>query len=927
MSSEAIRNLFLKVEKTKLRKSFLNQCIENKIIPTGLRFRFHIAHKADDQASLQSEITGILNEASSRILDHLLKDIDICLQRDMTTLRNSIDSFHSRNNQDITSNLHRRFNPILHNIKQNHHKKIIRLKTRKHQTPSLFHSSSHQYIISQRQPPFTKRVRASRRRLRKRSVTTPTTTSTSQAHGSSRDDSNLVICSPPTINLTQSEKSILSKGLKFIPLEKFFNHQKAMDDAHRFMRTLRLKFYFANKNNKNSNNNPQDVFAKFEAKKSNWTPPAGESDALDYFIKKTTQDLSRVNPPPLKRSNITHDERQALLSLSRRKDIVIKPADKGGSVVVWSKTAYTQEANRQLDDGTFYAPVAMDKTVPNNEEAKSTITRLIESDDLPNEAKSLLLHPSELGKPCFYMLPKIHKMKDMNDLPLGRPIVSAISCPTEKISQFLDGIFQKIVTNLPTYIKDTNDVLNILKNTDLCSTTNEWSLFTMDVKALYTSIPHSDGLQAIRHFVEHHPTPDVSPTAIVRLTELVLTLNSFEFNGCFFDQISGVAMGTKMGPSYANLFMGFLESKLHSQYTGPIPFLFKRYIDDCLGITSMPMTDILSFIEFMNNLHPSIKFTHEISSSTVDFLDIKISIISGTIQTSVYYKPTDSHSYLLYSSSHPKRCKDSIPYSQFLRLRRLCSDDADFREQCSILAEFFEHRGYSHDIVRKASNQVRDISRDHCLQSSRKSSTTERPTMVLSYHPNARLYTDIVKRNFISILHGDANTRRVFPDVPMTAYRRDRSLKDRLVHSRIFAPSTGCMQKCGRRRCGTCNHLHREAEITFPKGKRSVIRASCVDRNLIYALICKECSKSYIGQTGKRLGDRFMQHLRDIRDDNDKPVARHFNSPGHHGTEDVEVAVISILAGSEHQRRATETHLIRTLGTYPDGMNEKIDTV
>ena len=214
----------------------------------------------------------------------------------------------------------------------------------------------------------------------------------------------------------------------------------------------------------------------------------------------------------------------------------------------------------------------------------------------------------------------------------------------------------------------------------------------------------------------------------------------------------------------------------------------------------------------MNNLHPSIKFTHEISSSTVDFLDIKISIISGTIQTSVYYKPTDSHSYLLYSSSHPKRCKDSIPYSQFLRLRRLCSDDADFREQCSILAEFFEHRGYSHDIVRKASNQVRDISRDHCLQSSRKSSTTERPTMVLSYHPNARLYTDIVKRNFISILHGDANTRRVFPDVPMTAYRRDRSLKDRLVHSRIFAPSTGCMQKCGRRRCGTCNHLHREAD-------------------------------------------------------------------------------------------------------------------
>ena len=47
--------------------------------------------------------------------------------------------------------------------------------------------------------------------------------------------------------------------------------------------------------------------------------------------------------------------------------------------------------------------------------------------------------------------------------------------------------------------------------------------------------------------------------------------------------------------------------------------------------------------------------------------------------TSVHYKPTDSHSYLLYSSSDPSHIKNSIPYSQFLRLRRLCSDDSDQR--------------------------------------------------------------------------------------------------------------------------------------------------------------------------------------------------------------------------------------------------------
>ena len=55
----------------------------------------------------------------------------------------------------------------------------------------------------------------------------------------------------------------------------------------------------------------------------------------------------------------------------------------------------------------------------------------------------------------------------------------------------------------------------------------------------------------------------------------------------------------------------------------------------------------------------------------------KISIEGNGLCTSVYYKPTDSHSYLLYSSSHPSHVKNSIPFSQFVRLRRLCSDDSD----------------------------------------------------------------------------------------------------------------------------------------------------------------------------------------------------------------------------------------------------------
>ena len=142
-------------------------------------------------------------------------------------------------------------------------------------------------------------------------------------------------------------------------------------------------------------------------------------------------------------------------------------------------------------------------------------------------------------------------------------------------------------------------------------------------------------------------------------------------------------MGTKMGPSYANLFVGYIEHKFFNQYNGPKPELYRRYIDDCVGATSSTREELNQFITAVNSFHPALKYTWEISDSSLAFLDIKLSINGNGLCTSVHYKPTDSHSYLLYSSSHPSHVKNSIPYSQILRLRRLCSEDFVVRK-CAI---------------------------------------------------------------------------------------------------------------------------------------------------------------------------------------------------------------------------------------------------
>ena len=146
-------------------------------------------------------------------------------------------------------------------------------------------------------------------------------------------------------------------------------------------------------------------------------------------------------------------------------------------------------------------------------------------------------------------------------------------------------------------------------------------------------------------------------------------------------QISGVAMGTKMGPSYACLFMGHLEHLIIHSFKGPVPELYRRYIDDGFGATSLSESLLLNFIQYVQNFHPAISFTYAVSTVSVEFLDMTVTIHDGLFSTSVLYKPTSAHSYLDYHSSHPPNTKSSIPYSQFLRLRRLCSDEDDFQHQ------------------------------------------------------------------------------------------------------------------------------------------------------------------------------------------------------------------------------------------------------
>ena len=91
-------------------------------------------------------------------------------------------------------------------------------------------------------------------------------------------------------------------------------------------------------------------------------------------------------------------------------------------------------------------------------------------------------------------------------------------------------------------------------------------IFTMDVTSLYPNIPHDDGIAACRKIWEQRADQERPTECLVEMLILVLKNNNFTFDGNHYLQINETAMGTKMAPSYANIFMGDQKNDFSCRY-------------------------------------------------------------------------------------------------------------------------------------------------------------------------------------------------------------------------------------------------------------------------------------------------------------------------------------------------------------------------
>ena len=217
--------------------------------------------------------------------------------------------------------------------------------------------------------------------------------------------------------------------------------------------------------------------------------------------------------------------------------------------------------------------------------------------------------------PYFYALKKVHKT------PMTiRPIFSGINGPTTRLSGVVDYYLQPIASTSASYIRDLKHFIRFLEKTVI---PEDAILVTLDVKDLYTNIPQREGIEiACQRMAQFYK--DSWLTAFIRKSlEPILYNNYFLFDDTIFHQILGTAMGTKCAPSYANIFMCHFEEAAMNQFSVQ-PFMWKRSIDVIFLVWTHGRPLLLSFIDFLNSLHPTIKFTSNIDSNSVDFLDVTV---------------------------------------------------------------------------------------------------------------------------------------------------------------------------------------------------------------------------------------------------------------------------------------------------------------
>ena len=599
-----------------------------------------------------------------------------------------------------------------------------------------------------------------------------------------------------SVTLTPQEMGVLNKGLKFIPNHLDANmHKEAIAQLTEMGRKMQCRFRFS----KGIDESLHPLYT------STGYDPGNVSHRISAYILHTRREIRRLHHTPPRTKNITGPEIQAINSLvDKQESIVISKADKNSTIIVMDRDDYNKEGLRQLNDIHYQEVNNPPSPLTLRDTFLSIIQNLKSTDEIDEVVHRFLSKTSKQKKwGHMYLLPKIHKL-DNNTLQLAektnlkhtgkyvpsRPIISQCSTPGYFVGKFLDVLLLPFVQSLDTYVRDTPAFVRLIEDTKL---PDEFHICSYDVSSMYTVLDLELLLDTVSEYLPdilthpRMPETNLKKANAMKLLELILRNNYFEFNGQTYLQTIGAAMGSTVSPEICDITLHcHLNAILKEDPFNDNILLHVRYRDDGFIIAhNTTEDDINAFFTRANRAHERIKFTHTVSTDSTIFLDTEVFkgprfLTTNTLDIKTYVKPTETYQFLGRKSYHPEHTFKGFMKGRMITFIRNNSQKSDLLQTVSLFKEKLAARGYKTKEIATATNIENYPERKILL---RDAVTVKKTPLVfvIPFSETTKSISKTMRTHWNEHMTKSKKLRTLFPIPPTIAFKRNKNLKELLA--------------------------------------------------------------------------------------------------------------------------------------------------
>ena len=542
-----------------------------------------------------------------------------------------------------------------------------------------------------------------------------------------------------------------------------------------------------------------------------------------------------------------------ILIFLKKNKITVTSADKNIGIILIDTNLYYNLCIEHLIKDTTYKQIDFNPQFMILNRAKTILFDLNKNGHISNSLCKSILHRMNNRKLAkFRALIKLHKPNKFGI----RPLINCSNTTLEVISKTLDYYFKPIVLKHFSYIKDSQ---NLIQLTNKIQYKKNLSLFSADFESLYTNIPLEKSIIIIMQMVSSSTSVDMSPHAIYKFLRLVLLNNYFYFEHnnlfTFFLQIKGIAMGTSCGPSVANLYLAYFELKYKIMFENSLYF---RFIDDIIYTDSHN-----SLTNKYSEIFPDL-ILNTTTADTVQFLDLNISFnIDRSLNFDLYTKPTFTGSYLDIRSNHPKHVFKGIIISLVLRIKRICTDDHNYYLHTTNLLNFLLKKGFSSSLILNIIRSYAKVNRNTLIDYKLKNNNLFKNSIFFFVTPFISNFN--IDYRFLNNIWSRCLPQNniLLSKKLKILYKTTPNLNSYLVSHFKIPFKEESYKICKSFNCKICKFAitndflfnFNSIDIYLPSS------TSCCSTNIIYAIHCLKCKKTYVGQSSRSALIRIKEHL------------------------------------------------------------------